>query len=138
MAGGTRQGRIDQARGKIRELEGRLLKLEGQLKVLQGQTRQARGQARVRLARLEKTAASQVARVQAALGLSTERITDVLHTGRRRVEKLMRSVEPTLQKSLAQGRDLARASAVEARLLSRGLRAGVKAGREAFRRSRRA
>ena len=68
MAGGTRGGRIDQARGKIKELEGRLLKLEGQLKVLQGQTRQARGRARV---------------------------------------------------------------------LSRGLRAGVTAGREAFRRSRR-
>src|SRR3990172_3842099 len=106
MAGGTRGGKIDQARVKIKELEGRLLKLEGQLKVLQGQTRQARGTARVRLARLEKNAASQVARVEAALRIS--RAHELLH-----------------------------ASAAEARVLSRGLRAGVTAGREAFRRSRR-
>ena len=49
----------------------------------------------------------------------------------------MRSVEPTLQRSLSQGREIVRASAAEARVLSRGLRAGVTAGREAFRRSRR-
>ena len=125
-------GKVDQALGRLQELEGRLLRLEGQLKVLQGRARRARGTARIRLGRLERQAAEQVARVAAALEASRSRVSEVIDVGRRRVERLMRSVEPGLERSLDRARQI---GATGARL-SAAVRVGVKAGRKAFRGSR--
>jgi len=136
MARGTLRGRMDEALGKLTELEGRLVKLQGELAVLRGQARQARGKARVRLARLEKRAAHRVAGVETALRTSKDRIGEALEASRRRVEKLMRSVEPAVRHSLDAAREL-RVRARAAGRLSRGLRKGIKAGREAFRHPRR-
>jgi len=106
-----RRGRGEQVKGRIEELEKRLAALEAHLRLLRGQARQSTGSARGRLTRLEKQAAARVKRVRETLERSLERLSEVLVASRTRVEW-------------------------ETGRLSRALRAGMKAGTEAYRRTR--
>jgi hypothetical protein len=99
--------RLQIAKGKFREYEGRLKQLEGRLTVIQGRAQQTTGRARVRLQRLERDVRSTI---DATLA---------------RVDGLMKAVEPRVRRSLAQ-----------TKALERGVRAGIRAGAAAYRRSR--
>jgi len=97
--------------GKIEDLEKRLAALEAHLRRLRGQARQSTGSMREQLVQLEKQAASRVARVRETLQRSLDRMSRLLAVSRTRVEW-------------------------ETGKLRRALRAGVKAGTEAYRRPR--
>jgi hypothetical protein len=131
-----RQGSANRARSQLKDLETRLTRLESQLTLLRSQARQASGTTRARLERLEQNAAAQVERVRRARGASSERMARALSSGRLNVEKIMQRVEPSVAKSMSLSGELVRAATKEARLLGKGVRAGVRAGSEAFRRSR--
>ena len=107
----SRRGRGAELKGKIEELEKRLAALEGHLRAVRSQARQSTGSARERLTRLEKQAVARAAQIRETLQGSLERLSQVLSASRERVERQT-------------GR------------LRRALRAGVKAGTEAYRRSR--
>jgi hypothetical protein len=104
------RGRIDQARGTLRTLEGRLRKLDGQLKILQERALKARGDVRVRLGRLERRAAQDLARARTALRQTQDRAADAMESGRRRVEAVLRDLEPAVRRSVAEGRAILRRS----------------------------
>ena len=110
-AGQPRRGRGAELKGKIEELEKRLVALEGHLRVVRSQARRSTGSARERLTRLEKQAGARAAQVRETLQGSLERLSQVLTASRARVE-------------WQTGR------------LRRALRAGVRAGTEAYRRGR--
>jgi hypothetical protein len=99
--------RLQIAKGKFREYEGRMRQLEGRLTVIQGRAQQTTGRARVRLKRLERDVRSTI---DATLA---------------RVDGLMKFVEPRVRRSLAQ-----------TRALEHGLRAGIRAGAAAYRKTR--
>lgn len=105
------RGRGAQVVGKIEDLEKRLTALEAHLRRLRSQARQSTGSAKERLTRLEKQAGAQVERIRDTLQQSLERLGHLLAVSRGRVER-------------------------ETGRLSRALRAGVKAGAEAYRRTR--
>jgi hypothetical protein len=84
---------------------------------------------RVRLARLERQATAQVARLRATARRSRDRVTGAVETSHRRLERLMRASEPNFRRALQQAREL-QGAAAETR---RGLKAGLGAGREAYR-----
>jgi hypothetical protein len=99
--------RLQVARGKFREYEGRLRQLEGRLRVIEGRAEQVRGRARLRWTRLER---------------ELRRTIDTTLT---RLDAALRTVEPGVRRSLER-----------TRTLGRGLRAGIKAGVAAYRKSR--
>jgi hypothetical protein len=126
------RGTLDQARGAMKELEGRIQMMRGHLKVLQGRARRARGAARLELTHLEREAARQVARADKVLEEFRRRLGEALATARRRLDVVIRSVEPSLERSLKRARELGST----ARRLPRTLRAGVRAKRQALTRKR--
>lgn len=107
--GKTPRGSGEQVIEKIEALEKRLSALEAHLRLLRGRARQSTGSAKARLTRLEKQAGARAAQVRETVQRSLGRISQVLAISRRRVEQ-----------------DTTR--------LSRALRAGMKAGTEAYRR----
>jgi hypothetical protein len=100
------RARIEIARGKLREYQGRLKQLEGRLTVVRARAEQATGRARVRLQALERKLRRNVEATVI------------------RVETAVRALEPQVKKALAQ-----------TRTVQRGVRAGLKAGVQAYRRS---
>ena len=102
------RARLQIARGKFLEYEGRLKELEGWLKVIRGQARQASGRARLRLERLER------------------QLRGTIDSTLKSFDGVMKNLEPRVRRSLD-----------ETKALARGLRAGIKAGAAAYRRSRR-
>ena len=129
-------------RSKVRQMEERLARLEEHLNVLHVEATRSRGLARIRLKRLERTARVQIARAQRTLRDSVERLRRALAAAETR-EEVVRHVataRAALQDSLDRlSRTLAQSSESlkkEVGLLSRGLRAGIRAGTEAYRRKR--
>jgi len=95
-------------RTHVKQLEERLTRLEGLLETVRQEATRTSGAARLRLLRIDKLLASRIASTQAALKASLDRMGEALATSRKSVED-------------------------EVTRLTRGLRAGVKAGREAYR-----
>jgi hypothetical protein len=108
------------------------MKLQGHLKVLQGRARRARGTARLELARLERQAARQVARVDASLRAVKGRLEKTLEAGRRGVDAALRSVEPGIGRSLERAGRLG----ATARMLPRTVREGIRARQARSRKSK--
>jgi hypothetical protein len=129
-------------RGKIRQMEERLARLEEHLAVLRVEATRTKGLARIRLRRLERRARVQVARGRRALGDSVDRLGRALAAARTRdeVARHVASARAALQDTLDRaGRTLAESSRSltrEAGLISRGVRAGLRAGAAAYRRKR--
>ncbi len=101
------RGKFREYEGRLRQLEGRLRQLEARLRIIQGQARRAGGRARLRWKRLDRE------------------LRGTIDTTLARLHGLLRTVEPRVRRSLEQ-----------TSTLGRGLRAGIKAGVAAYRRSR--
>jgi F0F1-type ATP synthase membrane subunit b/b' len=99
------------AQTRLKELEARLAQLESQLKALRTETAGSVGAARVKLRRIERRAAVHITRAQRALKQSLDSISRTLTTSRESVGD-------------------------KASRLTRAVRAGVRAGSLAYRRSR--
>jgi BMFP domain-containing protein YqiC len=131
-----------EARSKIKRLEQRLAQLESELRRVRGEGSRASGAARLRLRGLEKVAKRQIARAQVTIKDSAARLSRVLADPRNRQEvaEQIARARVTLRKSFRRlSRSLAGSSKTverEARLLARGLRAGIRAGSKAYRRKR--
>jgi DNA anti-recombination protein RmuC len=93
---------------RIKELEQRLARLEEMLADVRAQAGRSTGATRVRLERVAETVAARIAAARETLTQSIDRVSEALATSRERIER-------------------------EVSLLSRGIRAGVRAGRAAYR-----
>jgi DNA repair exonuclease SbcCD ATPase subunit len=123
---------------KIKQLEARLAQVEADLARVRS-TADRGGLTRERLAAIEKTMAAQVARAQAGLRDSVNRLSRTLMSARsrkdaaRQIAQARASVKESLDRL---GRTLGESQKKVTRevgLLTRGLKAGVKAGRAAYR-----
>ncbi len=125
-------------RGKIRQIEERMARLEDYLKVLRVEASRSSGLARIRLKRLERRARVQVGRAQRTLKDSVSRLSQALAVAKTRDEvarhvararaRLEDSVQTLAQSTKGVKREMS--------LLGRGLKAGLRAGTEAYRRKR--
>lgn len=97
---------------QIKELEARLAQLEAMLAELRSEAGSSSGVTRIRLERVADAVAERIAATKATLGDSLTRVSRALSSSRERVER-------------------------EVSVLTRGLRAGVRAGREAYRAKKR-
>lgn len=93
---------------RIKELEARLARLEEMLAGLRAEAGRSTGATRVRLERMADAVSARIAGARETLAESIDRVTEALTTSRERVER-------------------------EVGLLTRGIRAGVRAGRAAYR-----
>jgi DNA repair exonuclease SbcCD ATPase subunit len=127
---------------KIKQLEARLAQVEADLARVRS-TAARGGLTRERLAGIEKTMAAQVARAQAGLRDSVNRLSRTLLSARSRKEAAQQIAQArqSVKKSLDRlGQTLGESQKKitrEVGLLTRGLKAGVKAGRAAYRGPRR-
>ena len=127
---------------KIKQLETRLAQVEADLARVRS-TAARGGLTRVRLAGIEKTMAGHVARAQAGLKHSVNRLSRTLLTARsrreatRQIAKARQSVKESLDRLARTIGDSQRKVTREVSLLTQGLKAGVKAGRAAYRGRRR-
>lgn len=101
----------DVLRDQIKELEQRLAHLEGLLETVRTEAARSTGPARARLERIDKLLAGRIRTTQQTLRTSLERVSRSLAESRKAVES-------------------------EIGRLTRVLRAGVKAGRDAYQRKR--
>lgn len=93
---------------QIKELEERLAHLEAMLDEVRAQAGRASGPARARLERVAEAVTERAAQARETLGVSLDRLSRAVLDSRVRIER-------------------------EVSLLTRGLRAGVRAGRAAYR-----
>jgi TolA-binding protein len=93
---------------QIGQIEGRLAKLEELLATVKAQKSKTEGENRLRLVQIEKLVTTRIASTRASLQASLDRMGTALLESKKNVER-------------------------EVGLLTRGLRAGVRAGRDAFR-----
>jgi len=127
---------------KIKQLEVRLAQVEADLARVRS-TAARGGLTRERLAGVEKAMAAQVARAQAGLRNSVNRLSRTLLSARSRKEAAQQVAQArqSVKESLDRlGRTLGESQKKitrEVGLLTRGLKAGVKAGRAAYRGPRR-
>ncbi len=127
---------------KIKRLEARLAQVEADLAGVRG-TAARSGLTRERLAGIEKSMAAQVARAQAGLRDSVNRLSRTLLSARSRKEAAQQIAQArqSVKKSLDRlGETLGESQKKitrEVSLLTRGLKAGVQAGRAAYRGPRR-
>ena len=98
----------DALREEIKELEERLARLEQLLETVRSEATRRSGAARTRLEQIEKLVTTRIGTTQAALKGAVDRLSRVLTDSKKSVER-------------------------EIGLLSRALRAGVKAGKDAYR-----
>jgi DNA repair exonuclease SbcCD ATPase subunit len=126
------------APAKIKQLEARLAQVEADLARVRS-TAARGGLTRVRLAGIEKAMAQHVARAQAGLRDSVNRLSRTLLSARSRKEAAQQIAQARqgVKESLDRlGRTLGESQKKitrEVSLLTRGLKAGVKAGRAAYR-----
>ena len=126
-------------RSKIRRVEARMAKLEDQVEVVRVEAARSQGIPRIRLKRVERKARVQMARAQRTLKDSASRLSRALAGAKTAtdVARHLAAAGATLQDSLDQlGGALAqstRSVKQEMRLLRRGLKAGIRAGTEAYR-----
>ena len=127
---------------KIKQLEARLAQVEADLARVRS-TAARGGLTRERLAGIEKAMAAQVARAQAGLRDSVNRLSRTLLSARSRKEAAQQIAQArqSVKKSLDRlGETLGESQKKitrEVGLLTRGLKAGVQAGRAAYRGPRR-
>ncbi|HUM16876.1 MAG TPA: hypothetical protein VL086_14370 [Candidatus Nitrosotalea sp.] len=127
---------------KIKELEARLAQVEADLARVRS-TAARGGLTSVKLAEIEKAMAKQVARAQAGLADSVNRLSRRLLSARSRQEaaRQIAQVRASVKESLDRlGKTLGESQkkvSREVSLLTRGLKAGVQAGRAAYRGRRR-
>lgn len=130
------------AQAKIKHLETRLAQVEADLERVRG-TAARGGLTREKLAGIEKAMAAQVARAQAGLKESVNRLSRRLLSARSRREaaRQIAQAREGVKESLDRlARTLGKSQKKvtrEVSLLTRGLRAGVTAGRAAYRGKRR-
>jgi hypothetical protein len=139
----TERRRAPAARtAKIKQLETRLARVEADLARVRS-TAARGGLTRVKLAGIEKAMARHVARAQAGLTDSVTRLGRRLLSARSRAEatRQIAQAQASVRDSLDRlGRtldDSHKKMSREVSLLTRGLKAGVQAGRAAYRRGRR-
>lgn len=127
---------------KIKQLEARLAQVEADLARVRS-TAARGGLTRERLAGIEKAMAQQVARAQAGLRDSVNRLSRTLLSARSRKEatqQIARARQSVTESLDRLGRTLGESQkkiSHEVSVLTRGLKAGVKAGRAAYRGPRR-
>ena len=127
---------------KIRQLEARLAQVEADLERVRG-TAARGGLTREKLAGIEKAMAAQVARAQAGLKESVNRLSRRLLSARsrreaaRQIAQAREGVKESLDRLARTLGDSQKKVTREVSLLTRGLRAGVTAGRAAYRGKRR-
>ena len=133
-----RKTRVARPPAKIKQLEARLARVEADLARVRS-TAARGGLTRERLAGIERVMAQQVARAQAGLRDSVNRLGRTLVSARSRQEateqvtRARRSVQESLDRL---GRTLTESQQKitrEVTLLTQGLKAGVKAGRAVYR-----
>jgi hypothetical protein len=93
---------------RIKDLEQRLAHLEKMLADVRAEAGRSTGATRVRLERMAESVTERIAAARETLGQSIDRVTEALTASRERIER-------------------------EVGLLTRGFRAGVRAGRAAYR-----
>jgi phage-related tail protein len=127
---------------KIKQLETRLAQVEADLAYVRS-TAARGGLTRVRLADIEKTMAAHVKRAQVGLKDSVNRLSRSLLSVRsrreaaRQIAKARESVKESLDRLARTLADSQQKVSQEVSLLTRGLKAGVRAGRAAYRGRRR-
>ena len=130
------------AQAKIKQLETRLAQVEADLGRVRS-TAARGGLTREKLARIEKAMAAQVARAQVGLRESVNRLSRRLLTVRsrqeaaRQIAQAREGVKESLDRLARTLGDSQKKVTREVSLLTRGLRAGVKAGRAVYRGKRR-
>ena len=130
------------AQAKIKQLETRLAQVEADLERVRGAAARG-GLTREKLAGIEKAMAAQVARAQAGLKESVNRLSRRLLSARSRREATRQialareGVKESLDRLARTLGDSQKKVTREVSLLTRGLRAGVTAGRAAYRGKRR-
>jgi hypothetical protein len=130
------------APAKIKQLEARLAQVEAELARVRS-TAARGGLTRVRLAGIEKTVAAQVSRAQTGLRDSVNRLGRTLLSARsgkeaaQQVAQARQSVKASLDRLGQTLGESQQKITREVGLLTRGLKAGVKAGRAAYRGPRR-
>ena len=126
------------AQAKIKQLETRLAQVEADLERVRG-TAARGGLTREKLAGIEKAMAAQVARAQAGLKESVNRLSRRLLSARsrreaaRQIAQAREGVKESLDRLARTLGDSQKKVTREVSLLTRGLRAGVTAGRAAYR-----
>ncbi len=126
----------------VKQLEARLARVEADLARVRDSAVRG-GLTRVRLAGIEKAMASHVARAQAGLKDSVNRLSRSLLSAKsrreatRQIAKARQSVKESLDRLAVTLGESQRKVTREVSLLTRGLKAGVKAGRAAYRGRRR-
>jgi DNA repair exonuclease SbcCD ATPase subunit len=130
------------AQAKIKQLETRLAQVEADLERVRSAAARG-GLTREKLAGIEKAMAVQVARAQAGLKESVNRLSRRLLSARsrpeaaRQIAQARAGVKESLDRLARTLGDSQKKVTREVSLLTRGLRAGVTAGRAAYRGQRR-
>ena len=129
-------------RSKMRQIEERLAQLEDQIKALRVEATRTTGLARIKIERLERRASTQLARARTALAASAGRLHRALADAKTR-EEMARHVttaraalERSLDRLTRTLADSGKSVQQEMGALTRGLKAGLRAGSEAYRRKR--
>jgi len=107
---------------QIREIEDRLAKLEILLETVRAEATKSTGPARLRLEHIEKLVTTRITTTRASLKASVERLGQTLAESKKSVERLGQSLVES-KKTVER----------EVGLLTRGLKAGVRASRDALR-----
>ena len=138
-----RKSPVPRAQAKIKQLETRLARVEADLERVRATAVRGGGLTRERLAAIEKTMSAHVARAQAGLKDSVNRLGRRLLSARssgeaaRQIAQARRGVQQSLDRLARTFGDSQKKVTQEVSVLTRGLRAGVKAGHAAYRGKRR-
>jgi DNA repair exonuclease SbcCD ATPase subunit len=131
-----RKAPAPRAQAKIKQLETRLARVEADLERVRAKAARGGGLSRERLTAIEKVMSAHVARAQAGLKDSVNRLGRRLLSARSRGEA-RQGVKESLDRLARTLGDSHRKVTQEVSALTRGLRAGVKAGHAAYRGRRR-
>jgi hypothetical protein len=137
-----RKAPAPRAQAKIKQLETRLARVEADLERVRA-TAARGGLSRARLAGIEKAMSAHVARAQAGLKASVNRLGRRLLSARsrgeaaRQIAQARQGVKDSLDRLARTLGDSHKKVTQEVSVLTRGLRAGVKAGHAAYRGKRR-
>jgi hypothetical protein len=129
-------------RSKMRQIEDRMARLEDHVGVLRVEARRTTGLSRIRLKRLERRARVQIARTRRAVRDSASRLSralaraDTREEVARHVAKARAAFQDSLDRVSRTLADSSKGLTKEAGLLARGLKVGLRAGSQAYRRKR--
>lgn len=138
-----RKAPAPRAQAKIKQLETRLARVEADLERVRAKAARGGGLSRERLTAIEKVMSAHVARAQAGLKDSVNRLGRRLLSARsrgeatRQIAQARQGVKESLDRLARTLGDSHQKVTQEVSALTRGLRAGVKAGHAAYRGKRR-